>query len=78
MKHVVVNSSFNEVTKTEEPGDGVIYRVPVEVLRGVELLKDAVMEDSDFIGNTKGLGLVVGDENGGYGQGFKYCPDLTC
>lgn len=62
---VVVYCSFNKVTKAEEAGDGGIYRFPVKVFRGVELLKVAVVEDSYFIGNTEGLGLIVGDKNGG-------------
>ena len=71
MKDVVtVNCSFNKVTKAEESGDGSIYRLPVEVFRGVELLKAAVVEDRDLIGYAEGLGLIMGDKNGGDGKRF--------
>ena len=71
VKHVsVIDGPGNEIAKTEKSGDGRVYRVPVEILRGVELLQDAMVQDGHLIGNAEGLGLVMGDKNGGYLSGI--------
>ncbi len=59
---VVADPTGHAVHRADELGDERRRRLPVDVLRGVELLELAGVHDADPVGDRQRLGLVVGDE----------------
>lgn len=73
----LVQVCFDKVGKAQEGGDGYIFRLPVQVLRAVELLENTVMEDGYLVGDTESLGLVVGDEDSSDRKFLKNAADFA-
>src|SRR5699024_9711051 len=60
----------------DEAGDEHVAGVIVQVLRGIDLLDDAVLHDDDAVAHGHGLGLVMGNVDEGGGQLLVQLDDL--
>jgi hypothetical protein len=73
---VVADAPGQPVHRADELGDERRRRVPVDVLRRVELLEAAGVHDADPVGDRERLGLVVGDEQRGDPEPLLEAADL--
>ena len=62
--------------RADEAGDEDVLRVVVQVARGADLLQDAILEHRDAVAHGQGLGLVVGDVDGGDAEAALQRGDL--
>ena len=62
--------------RADEAGDEHVLRLLVQVARGADLLQQAVLEHGDAVTHGEGLGLVVGDVDGGDAEATLQRGDL--
>lgn len=76
-KPILTEAAGDKVGKAQEGGNGLVLRMPIQPFRAVELLEDAVMQHGNLVGDAEGLGLVVGDEDGGDRKFLQDTADLA-